>query len=97
MKQMERKAIALCDDAAVLFECSNDEKNPVPRLTIHNAQYAEDGIVRPATSAVVFGESVRDLYKLLRDYYANPGHHDGAASAPSVHGVVGSLNQKGEA
>ena len=72
MKQMERKAIALCDDAAVLFECSNDEKIPIPRLTIHNAQYAEDGVVRPATSAVVYGESVRDLYKLLHDYYANP-------------------------
>ena len=25
----------------------------------------------------------------------NPGHHDGAAPAPSVDGVVGSLNQEG--
>ncbi len=75
MKQMERKAIALCDDAAVLFECSNNESCPVPRLTILNAQFAEDGVVRPATSAVVYGESVRDLYKLLHDYYANPTLH----------------------
>jgi hypothetical protein len=73
MKQMERKAIALCDDAAVLFECSNNESCPVPRLTIHNAQYNEAGKVYPASSAVVFGESVRDLYKLLHEYYANAG------------------------
>ena len=37
MKQMERKAIALCDDAAVLCECGNNENRPVPRLTIHKA------------------------------------------------------------
>lgn len=79
MKQGERKAIALCDDAAVLFECSNDPKTPIPRLTIHNGQFAEDGKVFPPTSATVFGQSVRDLYDMLHEYYANSMIH---AQAP---------------
>ncbi len=71
MKQGERKAIALGDDAAVLFEGSNDPNVPVPRLTILNSQFAEDGTVFPPTSATVFGQSVRDLYDMLHEYYAN--------------------------
>ena len=70
MKQGERKAVALCDDAAVLFECSNDPTIPVPRLTIHNGQFAEDGKVFTPTSATVFGESVHDLYMMLHEYYS---------------------------
>ena len=71
MKQGERKAVALGDDAAVIYECSNNEGVPVPRLTIHNGQYAEDGNTYPATSATVFGQAVRDLYDMLHDYYSN--------------------------
>ena len=71
MKHGERKAVALGDDAAVIYECSNEEAVPVPRLTIHNGQYAEDGNTYPATSATVFGQSVRDLYDMLHEYYAN--------------------------
>lgn len=70
MKQGERKAIALGDDAAVLYECSKDKSIPVPRLTIHNGQYAEDGAVYPAASVLVYGQCVRDLYDFLRDYYS---------------------------
>jgi hypothetical protein len=75
MKQGERKAIALQhNDAAVLFECSNDPKVLIPRLTIHNGQFAEDGEdgnVFPPSSAVVFGQSVRELYEMLHEYYTN--------------------------
>jgi hypothetical protein len=72
MKQYERKIIALCDDAAVLCECSNTEGAKIPRLTIHNGQYSDDRVVHPATSAVVFGQSVRDLYDMLHEYYTPP-------------------------
>lgn len=71
MKQGERKAIALCDDAAVLFECSNDSSILIPRLTIHIGQCVEDGRVFPPTSATVYGQSVRDLYDMLHQYYTN--------------------------
>ena len=72
MKQGERKAIALQhNDAAVLFECSNDPKVQIPRLTIHNGQFAEDDKVFPPTSATVFGQSVRELYEMLHEYYTN--------------------------
>ncbi len=71
MKQCERKAIALGDNAAVLFECSSNPTVPIPRLTIFIGQFAEDGNVFPPTSAIVYGESVRDLYKMLHEYYTN--------------------------
>ena len=70
MKQGERRAIALSDDAAVLYECSNTPSTPVPRLTIHNAPYSEGDTNFPACAATVFGEAVRDLYNMLHAYYS---------------------------
>ncbi len=39
---------------------------------------------------------VRKLSRAVAVYRSNPSHHDGAAPAPSVDGVVGTPNQKGE-
>ena len=69
MKQGERKAIALGDDAAVLCEISYDPNIKVPRLIIYNGRYSEDCVIYPPTSVTVFGESVRDLYNMLHEYY----------------------------
>ena len=66
MKLGERKVIALGDDVAVIYECSN---KGVPRLTIHNGHYAEEGILYPATTTMLYGQSVRDLYDMLHEYY----------------------------
>lgn len=38
----------------------------------------------------------RDQYKAAKPYTPNPSHHDGAAPAPSVDGVVQCQNEKGE-
>jgi hypothetical protein len=94
MKQNERKAVAIGNDSAVIQECSNNEARLVPRLILHSAQYAEEGVMFPAASIMFYGAGVRTLYEFLRDYYSNPSLHDGAASAPSVHGVVQSPNQE---
>ena len=71
MKQNEKIAVALGDDAAVLYECSNDEKKPSPRLTIHNAIYRDEGGIFPASSVVVFGSAVYELYEALHKYYTD--------------------------
>ena len=39
---------------------------------------------------------VRKLFRAVRVYRSSPSHHDGAAPATSVDGVVGTPNQKGE-
>ncbi len=73
MKLNERKTIGLGDDAATLRECGNPSSK-APRLTIHISQYAEGGVLFPAATAIVFGQSVRDLYDMLREYYGDaPG------------------------
>ncbi len=69
MKQSERKAIAMGDDAAVLCETSNTESRPMPRLTILNATYVDEHVSYPASSVTAFGQGVRDLYEMLHDYY----------------------------
>jgi len=72
MKQNERKAVAIGNDSAVIQECSNNEARPVPRLILHSAQYAEEGVMFPAASIMFYGAGVRTLYEFLRDYYSNP-------------------------
>jgi len=71
MKQNERKAVAIGNDSAVIQECSNNEARPVPRLILHSAQYAEEGVMFPAASIMFYGAGVRTLYEFLRDYYSN--------------------------
>ena len=56
------------------------------------------------THEVVVVEECRRFPKFIRrknrvpcgEYQSNASHHDGAAPAPSVDGVVGTPNQKGE-
>ena len=76
MKQLERKAVAIGNDCAVIQECSNIETRPIPRLILHSSQYAEEGVMFPAASIIFYGGGVRTLYEFLRDYYANPTGQD---------------------
>jgi hypothetical protein len=92
MKQNERKAVAIGNDSAVIQECSNNEARPVPRLILHSAQYAEEGVMFPAASIMFYGAGVRTLYEFLRDYYSNPCVLPPAAPAGREQPVVGSLN-----
>ena len=62
-------------------ETSHDDDNPY-------VKYHEDAPYKAYRAGAMAGES------LLRTL--NPSHHDGAAPAPSVDGVVGTPNQKGE-
>ena len=45
--------------------------------------------------AAVLARWARTKRKKQKAKRPNPSHHDGAAPAPSVDGVVGSLNRKG--
>ena len=74
MRQSEVKAFALGSDAATLKECGHGAQRP--RLTILVAQYVEDDHLVPAASVVLYGESVRELYAALREYYDGSGTAD---------------------
>lgn len=61
---------------------------------------AMDRIIEEHPGSLEYQEDGRytwpERWNALRNWIiANPSHHDGAAPAPSVDGVVGSLNRKG--
>lgn len=89
MKQNERKAVAIGNDSAVIQECSNNEARPIPRLILHSAQYAEEGVMFPAASIMFYGAGVRTLYEFLRDYYSNPANLARESASVDQHSVVG--------
>ena len=92
MKQNERKAVAIGNDSAVIQECSNNEARPVPRLILHSAQYAEEGVMFPAASIMFYGAGVRTLYEFLRDYYSN--HRGQGLRSNTLDPVVGIPNSE---
>ena len=87
----------------VLCACGGRYRGNPRDCTKHEGVYRVDYSYDPTTGFDArLRRCIEDVREVRRDQWwrrllrrlANPSHHDGAASAPSVDGVVGSLNQE---